>query len=137
MDLEAGTAVHTLTGHDGPVQAVAVSADGRRAVSGGTDRTVRVWDLEAGTAVHTLTGHDGWVTEVAVSADGRHAVSGGIDGTVRVWDLEAGTAVHTLTGHDDSVQAVAVSATAAARSPAVTTRPCGCGTWRRARRCTP
>ena len=109
-DLEAGTAVHTLTGHAGAVRAVAVSADGRRAVSGGTDRTVRVWDLEAGTAVHTLTGHDGSVDAVAVSADGRRAVSGGYDATVRVWDLEAGTAVHTLTGHDGSVWAVAVSA---------------------------
>ena len=49
--------MHTLTGHTGPVYAVAVSADGRRAVSSGNDRTVRVWDLEAGTAVHTLTGH--------------------------------------------------------------------------------
>ena len=64
------------------MRAVAVSADGRRAVSGGDDGTVRVWDLDAGTVLHTLTGHDGWVGAVAVSADGRRAVSGG-DGTGR------------------------------------------------------
>ena len=45
-----GPLLRTLTGHDGAVHAVAVSADGRRAVSGGDDGTVRVWDLEAGTA---------------------------------------------------------------------------------------
>ena len=71
--------------------AAAVSADGRRAVSGGDDGTVRVWDLDTGALLHTLTGHDGGVNAVAVSADGRRAVSGGSDdGTVRVWDLEEG-----------------------------------------------
>jgi WD domain, G-beta repeat len=39
---------NTLTAHTGVVWAVAVSADGRRAVSGGEDGTVRVWDLGAG-----------------------------------------------------------------------------------------
>ena len=40
---------------------MAVSADGRRAVSGGEDGTVRVWDLGSGAPLHTLTGHDGGV----------------------------------------------------------------------------
>jgi WD40 repeat protein len=103
-----GPLQRTLTGHDDTVQAVAVSAGGRRAVSGG-GKTVRVWDLDAGTLLRTLTGHDDTVQAVAVSADGRRAVSGG-GKTVRVWDLDAGTLLHTLTGHDDTVQAVAASA---------------------------
>ena len=70
--------MHTLTGHDGWVSAVAVSADGRRAVSGGDGRDgAGVGPGWRAAAVHTLTGHDGGVSAVAVSADGRRAVSGG------------------------------------------------------------
>jgi hypothetical protein len=37
----------TLVGHTGEIQAVAVSADGRWAVSGATDQTLRLWSLAA------------------------------------------------------------------------------------------
>ena len=46
-DLESGAAAHPDRPRRG-VLAVAVTADGRRAVSGGHDGTVRVWDLESG-----------------------------------------------------------------------------------------
>ena len=92
------------------VNGVAVSADGRMAVSGGSDGTVRVWDLAGDAAPRVLTGHAGPVNAVAVSADGRTAVSGSADGTVRVWDLAGDAAPRVLTGHAGDVNAVAVSA---------------------------
>jgi len=104
-----------ITGHDGPVLAVAAAElDGRPVViSGSDDETVRVWDLATGAPVgHPLTGHDGWVRAVAVGElDGRPVViSGSDDETVRIWDLATGTPVgHPLTGHDDWVRAVAVA----------------------------
>jgi WD40 repeat protein len=67
---------------------VALSADGRRAVSGSGDKTVRVWDLESDEPPRVLEGHSNQVNSVMLSADGRRAVSGSSDKTVRVWDLE-------------------------------------------------
>ena len=52
-DLETGTRLHELTGHQGGVNSVAVSPDGRRIVSGSDDNTVAVWDLETGTRLRT------------------------------------------------------------------------------------
>jgi len=109
-DLETGELRRALTGHRGYVHAMGASADGRRAVSGDDDGTVRVWDLEAGQLRSAPTGQFGYVHAVGVSADGRRAVSGGEDGTVRVWGLEAGELRHALTGHDVRVQTVGVSA---------------------------
>lgn len=43
IDLLEGRPVYTLQGHDGPVRAVAASADGNYFASGGEDKQVLVW----------------------------------------------------------------------------------------------
>ncbi len=44
-----GPLIRTLEGHGGWVNAVAVTPDGGRAVSGSEDKTLKVWDLASGT----------------------------------------------------------------------------------------
>ena len=53
-DLTSGQELRTLAGHTDEVRSVAVSADGRLALSGSSDRTVKVWDLETGQCLATL-----------------------------------------------------------------------------------
>ncbi|MBN2684295.1 MAG: WD40 repeat domain-containing protein, partial [Pontiellaceae bacterium] len=98
-----------LEGHGGSVTEVALSPDGRRAISGSGDATLRVWDLESGQCLKILEGHGGWVGSVALSPDGRRALSGSSDKTVRVWDLDSGQCLNILEGHSDSVESVALS----------------------------
>ena len=68
-DLENGAELGTLTGHSRGISAVAVTPDGRRAVSASDDQTLKVWDLESGELVVTFSG-DGAIYACAVAPDG-------------------------------------------------------------------
>lgn len=55
IDPPGTSLVGTLEGHTGYVQSVAVSADGRRAVSASSDKTLKMWDLDTGALIVTFT----------------------------------------------------------------------------------
>ncbi|WP_062988592.1 WD40 repeat domain-containing protein [Nocardia anaemiae] len=80
-----------LPGHDGFVYAVAVRPDGRFIASGGSDKTVRLWDISDRrhpTSVgQPLTGHTEFLRAVAFSPDGVILASAAADDTVRLWDV--------------------------------------------------
>ena len=99
-----------LKGHTGSILRLGISADGCRAVSGSSDKTVRVWDLVPSVCAAVLAGHKGDVNGVAISADGCRTVSGSSDKTVRVWDLDSGACAAVLQGHTEGINSVAVTA---------------------------
>jgi WD40 repeat protein len=68
---------------------LAVSSDGRRAITGNSP-TGHVWDIETGRLVSTLKGHTAPIWGVVLSADNRWAATGAWDGTVRRWDITTG-----------------------------------------------
>jgi WD40 repeat protein len=104
-----GPLLFTFTGHDGAVRALALSPDGRRAVSGSDDLTVRVWDLDRGTQVNCFRGHTDWIRAVAVSSDSRWAISAADDQSVRVWDLDSGSLSRVIEGLGDYPKALSVT----------------------------
>jgi WD40 repeat protein len=80
----AAPRVLTGTGHTGNVSGVAVSADGRTAVSGGRDGTVRVWD-PAGDREQAR-----WIAEgdvLAVAFNTAVTVAGDVAGQVHALQL--------------------------------------------------
>ncbi|MGB7217524.1 MAG: protein kinase [Vicinamibacterales bacterium] len=83
-----------------PGDPMAVSADGRRAVSASEDFTLRVWDLDAARELHGVDTSDAqadaYFTGVAASADGRRALSVFLDGTMKVWDVGTGKEERSL-----------------------------------------
>jgi WD40 repeat protein len=53
---------------------VAVTPDGRRAVSASDDGTPKKWELQSSRELRILESPAGWVNAVAVTPDGRRAV---------------------------------------------------------------
>jgi WD40 repeat protein len=104
-----GRLLRIFTGHRDSVNAVAVTSDGKRVISGSSDTTVKVWNLDTGEEVFNLTGHRDSVNAVAITSDGKRVISGSSDTTVKAWNLDTGEEVFNLTGHTGSVNAVAVT----------------------------
>ena len=72
----------TLVGHMGVVYAVAACSD--HLVSGGADKTVKLWDTNKGSCFRTCLGHTGVVAVVIQFGAGKWVASGSWDCTVRV-----------------------------------------------------
>jgi WD40 repeat protein len=85
-DVAAGTPLHRLPGHEGPVTGIALAPDGRRALTVSQDGTLRLWDVRTGKELSRFADYPA-LAGVAYAPDGKRAVTGGDDRSVRVWRL--------------------------------------------------
>lgn len=101
--------VMQIDGHEGSVNHVAYSPDGRFLATGSSDKRARIWDAATGALVHTLVGHTKSVNVVAFSPDGATLASGSGDTSVRLWSAATGDFNHALTGLTQAVLSIAFS----------------------------
>ena len=112
LSLLAWPAQAQIRGHGGPVRAIAVTPDGRNAVSGSFDQSAIVWSLDDGAARQVLRFHDGAVNAVAVLREGAF-LTGGEDGRIALWRVGASAPERVIEAHKGPIVALAVSADAA------------------------
>ncbi|MBA3036102.1 MAG: protein kinase [Desulfobacterium sp.] len=99
----------SFTGHSDSVTSVSLSYDGRYALSGSRDNTLKLWEVETGKCLHTFEGHIDSVESVSLMADGKYALSGSKDKTLKSWEVETGKCLHTFEGHSNWVTSVCLS----------------------------
>jgi cytidyltransferase-like protein len=105
-------------GISGSVFGVALSEDGKLAVSVSGDPQLRVWKLKLDGKTPTvrekttLAGHTRGVRAVVLSGDGQIAISASDDRTLRIWNVARGVTLQVIEGHGDRVLAVALRADA-------------------------
>uniref|UniRef100_A0A0C3SGI6 Uncharacterized protein n=1 Tax=Guillardia theta (strain CCMP2712) TaxID=905079 RepID=A0A0C3SGI6_GUITC len=74
--------------------------------TGGTDRTVRVWDTVSGNQIRIYRGHSTGVSAVRFSHDGLSLASGGDNGEVLLWNLSSDRLLSSYQGHAQMVTAL-------------------------------
>jgi RNA polymerase sigma factor (sigma-70 family) len=114
-DVDTGKEHSAGGGHQGPVEALAYSPDGKTLASAATDRTVRLWDVATGRLLHRLAHGDGppillkGECVVAFAQSGKVLASAFGEGAIRLWDVRRGTELRALRGHRGPVKALAFS----------------------------
>jgi cytochrome c len=106
--LDARPAQAQLRGHGGPVRAIAVSSDGKSALSGSFDTAAIRWSLTTESAEQVLRFHSDAVNAVAFLKDGRMATAGA-DARIAVWTAGRQQPDRVFEGHRAPIAGLAVS----------------------------
>jgi WD40 repeat protein len=103
---ENGERLFSLEGHKPylnvglEISDVAVTADGRLAVSASWDCTLRVWDIETGECLHVLEGHSQYVNRVTLIQGGKWILSTSFEES-RLWDIRTGQCLKVFPGRSE------------------------------------
>ncbi|KAI9014672.1 WD40-repeat-containing domain protein [Gaertneriomyces semiglobifer] len=99
----------TLEDSNGDVYSVDFHPAGRHIVSGGYDKTVRLYDIERQTVVKTFSGHQLSVSKTIFNPLGNLIVTGSKDNTIKFWDITSGLCIRTISSHLGEVTSVDLS----------------------------
>ena len=96
---------------NGPVDAVAISPDGKFLLSGRWDNKSRIWDLSNQKLVHELPQEGLYIHSVAWSPDQSIVATAGSDqsGFIQLWTADGGELLSKFNGHTEPVVSVKFS----------------------------
>ncbi|MBD2355504.1 serine/threonine protein kinase [Tolypothrix sp. FACHB-123] len=109
IEAEKLALANTLDAHDGAVNSLAITADGKTLISGGADNKIKIWNLATGDLKTTLSKNLDAINSVVISRDGKTLFSGSKNGIIQIWNLPNGTLKTTLPKSKDAVTYLAIT----------------------------
>ncbi|KAL2933300.1 Autophagy-related protein 16 [Bienertia sinuspersici] len=103
------TCKNRIHAHDGGCASILFEYNSNKLVTGGQDRSIKMWDTSTGALTRTLYGSLGSVLDLTITHDNKTIIAASSSNNLYVWDVSSGRIRHTLTGHTDKVCAVDVS----------------------------
>ena len=73
--------------HNGSLDAIVFSPDGKYLATGGQDLAARTWDVATGLETHTFRGNNSNIWGLAFTPDNKRLITGSADRSIRVWEL--------------------------------------------------
>lgn len=107
--INPSTCKFRLQAHEGGCASALFVYNSSKLITGGHDRSVKVWDTNTGSLSSNLYGCLGSVLDLAVTHDNQSIIAASSSNNLYAWDFNSGRVRHTLTGHTDKVCAVDVS----------------------------
>src|SRR5262249_7966233 len=101
---KTGKELQKIQEDDWRVRDVALSPDGKYALSADHNQTVRLWRMETGNEVRQYLKHTGGLETATFSANGRHVLFNGDNNRIAfICETETGEEVRRFTGHTEAI----------------------------------
>ncbi|KAF9222315.1 WD40 repeat-like protein [Gyrodon lividus] len=95
--------------HDDWFNCLAVTRDGKRILSGGDDKKMKVWDVETHEPIKAWEGHTGGILCIAMSPDDQLVASAGDNGKIVIREMKEGGQIKHAIQAGSSVWSVSFS----------------------------
>jgi serine/threonine protein kinase/WD40 repeat protein len=120
-------------GHQGAVYSVALTADGRLAISGDGAGILKVWNPLTAEVLKSFKAHEGEVRAIQFSPDGRYCATGGSFHFIRIWNTADWSLAAEFNAHDGTITSIDFSPDGERLISGGRDEEIRCWDWRRAK----
>ena len=101
--MERLTLFKTMTEHEqGVLCVIQMDMQDNRIVSGGKDKSLKVWDFKGLSCKKSINAHNDWIYCLYDLGNGQLA-TGSRDNLIKIWDMKDYQCLKTFTGHSNTV----------------------------------